>query len=262
MNIKFSNKENTYTSNYNGVVKHQSGLLFKMKATDKSERIRYSYSSSWIRGVPNPKVDSTFVYTLPFKKGNKLYAREQGYAKETYFGTVRPVSWKAYSFGTKTTDTVCSIRKGLVIDIVNTFEKDTLKKEFTTQKNRIIIEHKDGTIAIYKGFNKNSILVKLGQTVYPQTSLGLMDKSKKGIHYISLMVSYLINNDFEELKNRSFTRGKSANKFITPFFYSPEGSFQLENKTEYIVEFDTSILTKEFTKREIKKYKKHPELFK
>ena len=261
LSVKFSELENTHTSDFHGVVKRPSGFLFKMRALDKTESIKYAYSYSWIKGVPNPKLDSTFIYSLPFKKGNEAYVYEQGYVKETYFGNKRPDSWRSYSFRTKTTDTICSIRKGIVIDIVNKYEKDSLKKAFSTQRNRLIIEHEDGTIAYYKNLVKNSFLVKLGQTVYPQTPLGIMHKSKNEMYYFSLIVSYLANKDYDEIISRSFTKGKSINKFITPFFYASSGSFQLQEKTKYIVEFDKSILTKEFTKKELKKYKKHPELF-
>ena len=89
LSIKLSNKENTHASNFNGVVKHPSGFLFKMRAIDKTEFIKCAYSYSWIRGVPNPKLDSTFIYSLPLKKGNETYIKEQGSVKETYFGNKR-----------------------------------------------------------------------------------------------------------------------------------------------------------------------------
>lgn len=44
------------------------------------------------------------------------------------------------------------------------------------------MEHEDGTIAIYNGFKKNLIFVKLGQTVYPQTELGVIEEFNPGVY--------------------------------------------------------------------------------
>jgi hypothetical protein len=52
----------------------------------------------------------------------------------------------------------------------------------TSKTNSITVEHEDGTIDVYKGFHKNSIFVKLGQSVYPQTNLGVLEEFNLGVY--------------------------------------------------------------------------------
>jgi hypothetical protein len=44
------------------------------------------------------------------------------------------------------------------------------------------VVHEDGTIAVYKGLHKNSIFVQLGQSVYPQTNLGVLLEFNPGVY--------------------------------------------------------------------------------
>lgn len=49
---------------------------------------------------------------------------------------------------------------------------DGIEKEFSTKRNKIVIEHKDGAFVNYKGLKKGSFIVKVSQEVYTHWSLG------------------------------------------------------------------------------------------
>ena len=160
LSVRFTKLENSNSFDYSDVIKAKSGYLFTLRPIDNRKSIRFSYKRSWLRGVPNPKTDSLFTYGLPFKEGVKVLVRENKNVGEKYFGSEKPSKWKSYAAYVKTTDTVCSMRKGIVVGITNKYENDTIsKKKFTTKRNSVRIEHQDGTIASYYGFKKNSFLV-------------------------------------------------------------------------------------------------------
>ncbi|GAA3638118.1 hypothetical protein [Flavivirga jejuensis] len=261
LTIKFTTLENTKAYTYREVVKSNYGFLFKLKPKNANESIKYSYRTSYIRGIPNPKIDSLFTYTLPFKKGKHVIIHENNNVGEKYFNDEKPKNWKSYGIKRKQADTVTNMRKGIVVKITNKFDTDTLvKKKFTTQINRILIEHADGTFASYKGFKKDAIFVKLGQKVYPQTELGILDIFNES-YRLYFNIYYLKTDSLNSKEKSTLTKRKRNYAYITPYYYTEKGAVQLENKNKYKIVFDDEAFLKEFSKKEFKKYKKTPEHF-
>lgn len=262
LNIVFNNLQNCNKRTYKGVIKNNSGNLFKLKPVNKDKPINFSYKYSYTRGVPNPKTDSLFTYSLPFKNGKAITILESSNLNQTYLGSEKPSKWKSYIINRSVSDTVCSMRKGMVVKIVNEFNTDTTTQySYKSNMNSILIEHTDGTFASYKGFKKNSFFVKLGQTVYPQTQLGVLDAFSKDTFRLYFNIYYLTTNILNTKKKTTVKGYKSNSEFLTPYFYTTNGTQQLKNRTHYIIGFNNNILFKEFTKREKKKYLKTPELF-
>lgn len=264
--IEFSEMSNCYTNEYKGVVTGYSGRLLSLKPINAQQGISYSLKYSSIMGVPNPKADSLFQYSLPFKMGKKVKIYEAGNIGEKYFGAEKPTNWKSYVVHFKNPDTIFSMRKGIVVKLTNEYEDDaSITKHFTSKRNSIIIEHEDGTFAEYKGFKKNSFKVKLGQIVYPQTQLGtieLFNKSENNYRF-DFCIYYLFNlksignNEKQTLKNNG-----SRYKFLTPKFLTSDGLTTVESKKEYTASFNETILLQEMTRSEKKKYLKDPTPFK
>ncbi|MFI0429474.1 hypothetical protein [Mariniflexile sp. HMF6888] len=262
LNLKFSNLQNCNRFSYKGVLKNNSGSLFKLKPINNQQPIIFSYKFSYIRGTPNPKVDSLFTYSLPFKKEKAVTVLETTFLGETYFGSKAPSKWKSYVINRSYTDTVYNMRKGVVVDIINEYQTDTLVPyDYKSKMNSILIEHEDGTFASYKGFKKNTFLVKLGQTVYPQHQLGILDILNKDTYRLYFDVYYLIDKNINSKQKETLKEQMSYVEYLTPYFNTTDGVMQLKNGTNYIVDFNKTILFKEFTKREIKKYEKNPNEF-
>lgn len=251
LNIEFGNLSNAYSKNHTAVVKDASGSLFKLSAINSKEPINFSYKYSYTRGVPNPKVDSLFTYCLPFKKGKTVTIFESKNLNETYFGSEKPLKWKSYSIDRASSDTICNMRKGIVVEIVNEFSKDpSIEYNYTSKMNKVVIEHEDGTFASYSGLKKDAIFTKLGQTVYPQTVLGTLETLNNTSYRLYFHIYYIIH------KNE-----KIQSEFLTPYFFTHDGSKHLMNKTEYVVECDENILLQEFSKKEKKQYLKNPKSY-
>jgi hypothetical protein len=265
--LEFSNLSNCDTKEFKNTITGFSGYLLKLKPNDPQQGIGYSFKFNSVLGVPNPKVDSLFQYTLPFKIGKKVTIYEAGNIGEKYFGAEKPAHWKSYVVNLKSSDTIFSMRKGMIVKLTNDYDDDdaSIAKHYTSKRNSITIEHEDGTFAEYAGFKKDSFKVKLGQIVYPQTQLGIVElfDKKENNYRFDFNIYYLANlknigsNEKQTLKNY-----ESKYNFITPHFLTSEGFVVVESNKEYSVLFNETILFQEMTRSEKKKYIKDPSQFK
>lgn len=264
--IEFSDVTNCYTNEYKGVITGYSGRLLSLKPINAQQGIGYSLKYSAVMGIPNPKVDSLFQYTLPFKIGKKVKIYEAGNIGEKYFGSEKPANWKSYVVHFKSPDTIYTMRKGIVVKLVNEYDEDaSITKHYTSKRNSIIIEHEDGTFAEYKGFKKNSFKVKLGQIVYPQTQLGIVELFNKleNNYRFDFSIYYLFNlKSIGNNEKQTFKNNGGRYKFLTPQFLTSEGLIVVESKKEYAASFNEAILLQEMTRSEKKKYLKDPTQFK
>ena len=263
VSLEFSNVSNCDISEYKTVISGYSGSLVKLAPINTKVGIGYSLKYYSIIGEPNPKVDKDFQYILPFKNGKKVKIYEADNVSEKYFESEKPENWKSYIVNSKTPDTLFSMRKGIVVRLINDFETDTtIVKSFTTKRNSVLIEHSDGTFARYEGFKKNKIFVKLGQTVYPQTQLGVLDVFNKNSYRASFSIYFLSDKNLSTMAYQTFKNYKSKYEFVTPHFLTQEGVITVESKKEYISLFNETALFQEFSRSEKKKYLKDPTQFK
>ncbi|MBA0882149.1 hypothetical protein [Flavobacterium undicola] len=227
---KLENSETTSIPNMN--VTSNSGLLFKLKPLDKNKKIDFFYSYTVTQGYLNPTLDSTVTYMLPFKKGKKV---------KIYWGTrpgISPEKWKKYVVNSNNQDSVFGMRKGVVVDVrtLTVFNKDEVTQETKkVLRKEIIVEHADGTFASYSGIEENSIAVKIGQTINPQSYIGVMDELNGGRYSFTFDIYY------HEPDQMNY-RGNLIS--VSPNFLTQNGVEKLESKKEYVVTYDESILLK------------------
>jgi len=264
--MEFNQVNNCYTNEYAGLVNGHSGRLLSLKPINPEQGISYSMKYSSIMGVPNPKVDSLFQYALPFKIGKKLKIYEASNIGEKYFGAEKPANWKSYVVQLKSPDTIFSMRKGIVVKLTDEYQDDaSITKRYTSKRNSIVIEHDDGTFAEYKGFKKNSFKVQLGQTVYPQTQLGIVEifNKSENNYRLDFCIYYLFDlKGFGNDEKQSLKNNGNRYKFLTPSFFTSEGLKTIVSSNEYTAAFNELILLQEMTRSEKKKYVKDPTPFK
>lgn len=254
MIMRFRDLSNSYFSERDILrLNNYSGRLLSLTPENKEQGIGFSYSYSFIRGKLNPKFDADFVYLFPYKKGTKVRVANMGYVGTRYFGKDTPEDWSVYRFFTDVEDSITSIRKGVVVDIKDLHSSgEDSNLDYTSKINELTIEHADGTLAVYKGFRKGSFSVKIGQTVYPGSTLGLNSKQYVNSKFnVSIYIIYLKSMDFESARNPQ--NPKSLYGFIKPHFYtSLNPAAELEIQKEYTVEETSDIVKKEFSKKELK----------
>ncbi len=260
--LTFSMLDNCSNSGVKRVIKSRSGNLVRLKPVDPKKSIGFSYSYNYIYGNPKPKIDEKFQYVLPFKSGKTIDVIETVDLRETRFKGKKEKTWKSFLVERDFADTVCNMRKGVVTKIIDKYDEHPSDDYvYTSAMNSITIEHKDGTFSKYNGLNKDLIFVKLGQEVYPQTPLGVLSKFNNSAYRLYFGVAYLKPVNDKVFKQRTFDDERLLG-FLNPFFYTNEGIVQLNNRQTYTSDMNDEVFFKEFSRREKKQYKKHPERFK
>lgn len=256
--IKFNSLRNTIADEFKAVVKHSTGSLLTLKPERPDQHINYAYSTSYTRGDENAKIDSLFQYTLPYKDGKEIQIIESGNVGEKYLGKEKHKSWKSYSVTTKTPDSIFAMRKGIVIEIKNEYPTDTLVTGYiyTSKRNGIIIEHEDGTYGSYWGLKMDSMPIELGDTVYPSTLLGVIDRFNNKNYVLHFHIYYIGVKDYVFDQNATLKTAKTRFSYLTPFFHTKEGIVQIISKNKYTAHCNQEILTKEMSKKELKKFLK------
>ena len=254
--LEFNSLNNTRANTFKRVINGPSGSLTKLKPTNPDEGIGFRYSFKYYKGNLNSKIYYDYPYILPFDKGktnfaNELYSLENAYLKKDL-----PKNWKSYSFEFKNPEIVRAIRKGIVVEVINKFKSKSDKVySYYSEQNSIKIEHKDGSIASYKGFRYNQINVKIGQLVFPQTKLGELAKYDSRERYRLYLSLY----SFKTIEGKSLNNLKSSDieiNYITPKFYINGYIKELKNREIFEVDYNEDVLFKEMRRREIKRYKK------
>lgn len=256
--LEFNRLENCSNSKtYKKVIKYSSGSLITLKPLNKSKGISFSYKTKYILGNPNPKLKNNITYVLPFKTGKQVKILEASNVGEKYFGRKKPIDWKSFIVYSNEPDTIYSMRKGTVVRVINKYKNDEkFNKSFTSNRNHVLIEHKDGSYATYKGFDKNQIFVKLGQEVYPHTSLGKLEKFNKTNYRLDFNIFHYLKNLLDGNKN-TFTNRNHKTKYLNPNFFIDNSNKKIKSKDTYKVLFNEEVKLQEFSRREKKKYRKN-----
>jgi len=241
--LNFNTLENASAFQTKFTVNYNNGVLVKLEPLDANKGIGYSYKYKVVQGIPDPQIDTSFVYLLPFADNKKVETWFLNNLREKYFNEERPENWKAFQFNASGEDTVCAARKGTVIRVVKDYTVDTTKQySYSSSRNMIVLEHKDGTYASYTGFNKDKIFVELGDEVLPNQSLGVLTPyDKRGINQLRFLVYYRTEKHEEEEADQK----KSSYVYVDPYFQTKEGIEKLSNRNSYIASVNEDLIIKE-----------------
>ena len=121
----------------------------------------YSYSYTWIIGSVYAIHDDSYIYGLPYQRGDS-YVVTQGYNGEF---THKGHSQYAIDFGMEVGTKLYAAREGVVVKIKSDSNKRGDTKEFAKYGNHIIVEHSDSTFSTYYHLKKNGVGVRVGQRV-------------------------------------------------------------------------------------------------
>ncbi|WP_405564223.1 peptidoglycan DD-metalloendopeptidase family protein [Polaribacter sp. Asnod6-C07] len=266
--LTFTSLENASASVIKKTLKGYGGQIYTLNPLNSDESINFSYRSKIFYGDVKSEPEETFKYILPFKKGEKVKVRNLNFLGKK-FGNSAPKNWKSWQFLTKLNDTVLAIRKGVVLSVSDEEKSDNTKKYgYKSKSNSIKIEHKDGTIATYSVLKENSIMVNVGDIVYPSAPIALAGSYDSDENsQVRLSIYYLdkkiLNYDFNKRKDENLKNRTHLYSYINPYFYTLDGnSTKLEANTFYTGSFDNTVIELEMTKREKRKWKKNGLLIK
>ena len=199
--------------------------------------------------------DSSFVYLLPANAGNNIRISKVSPpsalpAQETpgdYFGT---------GFVYNSGDTICASRGGIVYDYTdNVSEGEKTDDYYKTGRNKIHIQHNDGSLGVYDILAPIQLLVHPGDVVYPGKPLGIFTiQSEK---YAILFSTWYL--DEKKIMNAGNTEDKPVSSnlvYIPTHFYTGANSqlTPLQVNNSYIVQHPKEIITAEMNKKDKKKW--------
>jgi murein DD-endopeptidase MepM/ murein hydrolase activator NlpD len=113
------------------------------------------------------KDDTSFVYWLPYKKGNSYLFIQGANSKMSHQNEL------SFDFKMKQGTSICAAREGVVIATKADSDHGGMKAEYLADGNHIIIQHADGSVAQYWHLKKDGVLVKVGDNVQKGQIIGL-----------------------------------------------------------------------------------------
>jgi len=135
--------------------------------------------------------DTNFQYLLPGTKENVIRISRVSNIGET-FKLKNPNEYSGTGFVYGAGDTICAARAGTVFscnDEVKTGEKGTLI--FTSKRNHINIQQKDGSLARYDMRAPIKLLVTPGDNVIPGQPIAVFNTENEQHYEVMFSVSYL-----------------------------------------------------------------------
>ena len=255
--VELSNTTNCNKVKYQKVIRSSTGTLARVKPIDSENPVNFAYSYTSIMGTPSPKVNTSIDYVIPSSSIHKVQLCTNANTK--YFQSVRPEGWVSYIVLSEKPDTICCMRKGIVVEIDDTHPTKTIDGlECTTDMNSITIEHKDGTLATYEGFRRGMLMVDLGQRVHPSTPLGTMEMFTPNEYRFYFNVHMLSKDRLNDSPSQSLKDTRSSQEYIMPYFATPEGHEVIVNERAYKQYCTDEMFFKEFSRGEKRRYlKKH-----
>lgn len=259
--LKLTDARNSYCSEFKEQITGSGGKLTTIEPINPLEYANFSsYSYRTYRGALSPKNDSNFVYALPFNPAGSFAVQRMVNLNTKYFAAKQTKPFYAFEFKSKTQDTVCAVRKGIVIAVVDNYIADiSIEKSYTSRVNSILIEHEDGSYSSFKGFKKGEIFVEEGNTVYPYTPLGKLSFYDAAKTYSLRLMIYTMNQQFDEpvAGARKLSDEDKNYNYINPPFVSKSGTKRLAGNSETLTAlFDEKVQQKEMSRREKKNIKK------
>jgi len=112
------------------------------------------------------KTDKSYVYSLPYPKGNKHLLIQAYNSKMSHTNEI------SLDFKMKKGNDICAARAGVVIAVKEDSDEGGLKDEYLSKGNHIIIRHDDGSEAMYWHLQKDGVLVNVGDHVLPGELIG------------------------------------------------------------------------------------------
>jgi murein DD-endopeptidase MepM/ murein hydrolase activator NlpD len=196
--------------------------LFKLTIPDPTRSPNYSYSIRYTMGDPREKPDEDFPYLLPLAPGKKM---------ELYMVTSNNINYYyPNTYKVQPGDTIYAIRKGIVTSLPADREVDSIVK------GSVEIRHSDGTMGVYTNLEP---LVDYGQKIYPGQAIGVISQS-----------------DLFRITVYRFLDTRRLGPVELKFAVDESNQKSYKEIKGTIVQHPISIIEKEMTDKELKKFRK------
>ena len=149
--------------------------------------------------------DTSYIYSLPYPRG-KCYLLVQAYDSRLSHRHEKALDFKMKE-GTK----FSAARDGIVIIVIQHFDRGGIRNKFLPRGNHIAILHDDGTIGFYWHLKKNGSLVNVYDSVKKGQIIGLSGNTGFSLfpHLHFEVRRYDVHGNYEQLRTH-FQTGKGV----------------------------------------------------
>lgn len=166
-----------------------------------------------------------FVYRLPYAKRISATAMQQSAIAAHHYHEDNLVGFTCWKFSWQNGNgDVYAVRKGVVSQIGEYVE----------------VIHADGTASRYAGVAYESLRVKKGDMVWPDTIIGEAAKDENGNFCMELELYYLTPRPEGHRTRASYLR-----HYIDPLFSTTRGTIQLQKGKSYKAKANKKLIVKE-----------------
>ena len=250
LNLKNLENCNALTGTTRYEVRHNGERILTLRPADPQSSVGYDYSYRTIRGRLDPPVDTTLVCRMPCSTRKPIRVIGGVYVLDKYRKPRAEQRRLGTHFSLQRGDTVYSARRGVVTD-VKVAEKraqDAPRVSFTSGSTSVRIEQRDGSFAWYVCLDGENLFVSEGDEVLPGTPLALAGTYDGERYDVSVQFYYLRGvpgeGDIPEAEKVHF---------FPPFLTVEEGAVRLDHGRSYTPAMNEDLLTREMTKKEIKR---------
>ncbi|HSU29385.1 MAG TPA: hypothetical protein VLJ68_13450 [Chitinophagaceae bacterium] len=211
-----------------------------------SNEFRYNYR--FYPGTAFKKApDSSFLYLLPSTVGNRLRCYKVSSIADK-LGINTNTEYYGMGFIYKLYDTVCAARAGTVFEVIDTVTEGEKKTTFyKSGRNKIAIEHRDGSLINYTFLAPIQLLVSQGTEILPGQPIAVFNKESEK-YYVSVSTFYLDQKKL--LKDDGYT----SYYYLPLHFYIGENDPGiLQPGKQYDVFHPQAVIAAELSKKEKKK---------
>jgi hypothetical protein len=203
------------------------------------------------------KPDTSFTYLLPGNEGIPLRILKVSSIVET-IGQKVTDDFSATGFIYRLGDTICAARAGTVYDCSDEAREGEKGAQFysKTGRNKIYIQHKDGTLAHYSVLAPIQLLVAAGDNVVPGQPLAVFHKESEKYHVL-FSVMYLDEKKAmtDNTTTDALTPAPSPYLHVHTLFYIDENnkSVMPELNRQYTSAHPKELIGTELSKKDKKK---------
>ncbi len=216
---------------------------------DRSAGYRYlRYSYNYFAGTSFRKAPENYLhYVLPIMPGKISLVTPVNHIKTILEQKVDPFYTQGFTYGIG--DTICAARAGIVYNINDQLKKGEGKTtSFSENRNKIFIQHKDGTVAHYTILAPMLSLVENGDMVIPGQPIAILNQPAEK-YQLLFSVNYL-----DEIKIKGEQPSEAYQTLPVHYYLNNNAvSTTLIIGQKYQAEKSLAIITEELSKKDLKR---------
>lgn len=223
--------------------------IIKLTPDKNASSRSLNYSYTYFPGISFRRAPNNYAhYILPITPGKTTLVTKVE-SLNTVLGQKQEANFFAQGFTYNLGDTICATRSGVVYNI-----NDQLKQGeggstiFTDSRNKIYIQHKDGTLGFYTILSPINCLVQNGDFVTPGQPIAIFNKAAE--KYILLFSTHYLDEGKIRVEN-----AKDYYIALPTYYYLNENALTttLAENQKYECIQSLPIIAEELSKKEKKK---------